>query len=391
LSTENSKTTSIPWRSSTVQVVLLTTFIAPFSIALISPGLPVFRDTFALTDPTASLLLVAIVVPGIFLSPLVGLLTDQLGRRRVLLSSLVLWSLAGGGITIGPPFWLVIVLRLVQGVALAGLGITTITLISDVFEGVQRNAVFGVNTAILSVGAAAFPVLGGALVAVSWNAPFAMFLLGLPVALFALIVLDEPVGEREKGSSIYVRRVISALSAREALVFYGSALLIDLLLFGAVFTALPFLLEANFGLSALFIGLVLTVGEVASIVAATQNGRLSRQYTDSEIIAIGFLATALGLGGVWFATSPVSIAIATVGFGAGWGLTLPSIDAGVSDLVRTQYRAGALSLRGSASSIGRTGGPIAFTTLSLQFGYRSLLLSAGLIALGFGVLVFALE
>ncbi|MDS0301092.1 MFS transporter [Halogeometricum sp. S1BR25-6] len=391
MSTKNSLTTSIPWRSSTLQVVLLTTFIAPFSIALISPGLPVFRDAFSLTDPAASLLLSTIVIPGIFLSPLVGLLTDRVGRRRVLLSSLVLWSLAGGFIALAPPFWLVLTLRLVQGIALAGLGITTITLISDVFEGVQRNAVFGVNTAILSMGAAAFPVVGGALVAVSWNAPFAMFLLGLPVALFALIVLDEPSGKRETQSSLYVRRVISALSAREAIIFYGSALIIDLLLFGAVFTALPFLLKANFGLSAILIGLVLTMGEVASIVAATQNGRLSQHSTDPRIIAVGFVATALGLGGVWFATSPVLIAISTVGFGAGWGLTLPSIDAGVSDLVRTEYRAGALSLRGSASSIGRAGGPIAFTTLSLQFGYRSLLLSAGIIALGFGVLVFALE
>ena len=84
MSTENSLTTSIPWRSSTVQVVLLTTFISPFSIALISPGLPVFRDTFSLTDPAASLLLSTIVIPGIFLSPLIGLLTDRLGRRRAM-------------------------------------------------------------------------------------------------------------------------------------------------------------------------------------------------------------------------------------------------------------------------------------------------------------------
>lgn len=391
MSTESSLTTSIPWRSSTVQVVLLTTFISPFSIALISPGLPVFRDTFSLTDPAASLLLSTIVIPGIFLSPLIGLLTDRLGRRRVLLSSLVLWSLAGGVIALAPPFWLILALRLVQGTALAGLGITTITLISDVFEDVQRNAVLGVNTAVLSAGAAVFPVVGGALVAVSWNAPFAMFLLGLPVALFALIVLDEPSGERETQSSTHVRRVFSALSAQEALIFYGSALIIDLLLFGAVFTALPFLLKANFALSAVLIGLVLTAGEVASTVAATQNGRLSRHYTDPEIIAAGFVATALGLGGAWLAPSPLLIAISTVGFGAGWGVTLPSIDAGVSDIVRTEHRAGALSLRGSASSIGRAGGPIAFTTLSLQFGYRGLLLYGGVIALGFGVLVFVLD
>jgi MFS family permease len=73
-----------------VQVVFLTTFLAPFSIALVSPGLPVFRDAFALTDPEASLLLSTIVIPGIFLSPFIGLFTDRFGRRRVLVASLTL-------------------------------------------------------------------------------------------------------------------------------------------------------------------------------------------------------------------------------------------------------------------------------------------------------------
>lgn len=138
------------------------------------------------------------------------------------------------------------------------------------------------------------------------------------------------------------RRVISALSTRQALTFYGSTLVIDLLLFGVVFTALPFMLNANFGLLSLLIGLVLTAGELGSTVAATQNGRLAWHLSDSDIIAIGFIATAIALGGAWLAPSPYLIAIWTIGFGAGWGLTLPSIDAGVCDIVRTQYRAAPL-------------------------------------------------
>lgn len=381
---------SIPWRSSTVQVVLWSTLLAPFSVAIISPGLPVFRDTFGLTDPEASLLLAMILVPGIFLSPIMGLLTDRLGRRRVLISSLVVWSLAGGAITLSPPFSVVLILRFVQGTALAGIGIATITLLSDMFEGVQRNAVLGVNTAVLSAGAAVFPILGGVLVAVSWTAPFAMYLLGLPVALFAYRVLDEPLGDRETRSLTYLRRVVSALSAWEATLLYGSALVIDLLLFGTVFTAIPFLLDGTFGLSAVMIGLVVTTGEVASTVAATQNGRLARHFSDYEIITVGFVATAAGLTGAWIAPSPLLIAVATLGFGAGWGMALPSIDAGVSDLVPAQFRAGALSLRGSASFLGRAAGPILFTSLAIRYGYRTLLLVAGVVAFVFGVVLVLL-
>jgi MFS family permease len=381
---------SIPWHSSTLRVVLLSTLLAPFSVALISPGLPVFRDAFGTTDTGASLLLAAILVPGIFLSPVLGLLTDRLGRRRVLVSSLVGWSLAGGLIVLRPSFPVVLALRLVQGAALAGIGVTTITLLGDVFEDVQRNEVLGLNTAVLSAGATAFPLVGGALVTVSWNAPFAMYLLGIPVALFALRVLEEPLGERESRSLVYLRRVVSALSAREAVMLYGSAFVIDSLLFGAVFTGLPFLLAGTYGLSPVLIGLVVAIGEVASTIAATQNGRLARHLSDYGIIAVGFVATAAGLVGAGLAPTPLLIALATLGFGAGWGLALPSIDAGISNLVPTQFRAGALSLRGSASFAGRAAGPIAFAALAVGSGYRVLLLLAGVVALVSALVLFLL-
>ncbi|MGQ5516681.1 MFS transporter [Halococcus saccharolyticus] len=385
-----SRDISVPWRSSTVQAVLLSTLLAPFSVALISPGLPVFRDAFGVTDTGASLLLSAVLIPGIFLSPVMGLLTDRVGRRRILVASLLVWSLAGGVVVFRPAFPVVLALRFVQGTALAGIGITTVTLVSDAFEDVQRNAVLGANTAALSAGAAAYPLVGGALVAVSWNAPFAMYLLGVPVALFAHLVLEEPSGERETRNLVYLRRVVGALSAREAIVLYGSAFLVDFLLVGTVFTALPFLLAATYELSPVLIGLVVTTGEVASTVAATQNGRLAKRLSDHEILTVAFVAIGIGLVGAWLAATPLLIAVATLGFGAGWGLALPSIDAGVSDLVPTQFRAGALSLRGSASFVGRAAGPILFAALAVRSGYRILLLLAGVCALVFGVVLVVL-
>ena len=378
---------SIPWRSPVVQAVYLSTLLAPFSVALISPGLPVFQQTFETSQAATSLLLSAILLPGVFVSPLVGLLADQVGRRRVLVGSLLGWSLAGSLVVVRPPFAVVIGLRLLQGAALAGIGITTITLLSDMFEGVQRNEVLGVNTAVLSAGAAAFPLLGGALVAIAWTAPFAMYLLGLPVALFAARALEEPTGERPTRSLTYLQDAVGALPGSDAAVLYGSALLIDLLLFGAVFTALPFLLFESYGLSPVLIGLVVTTGEVASTVAATQNGRLSERLSDGAILAVGFAATGVGFVGVWLASSPLFVAIATLAYGAGWGLALPSIDAGISDLVPRQFRGGAVSLRNSASSAGRAAGPFAFASLGLVFGYETLLLAAGGVALGAAVTV----
>lgn len=144
-----------------------------------------------------------------------------------------------------------------------------------------------------------------------------------------------------------------------------------------MFTALSFLLAETYGLSPVLIGLVVTTGEAASTVAATQNGQLAQRLSDYHSITLGFVATAVGLVGAWLASSPLLIALSTVGYGAGWGLVLPSIDAGVSDLVPSEFRAGALSLRGSAAFLGRAGGPIAFASLAAMAGYRPLLLLGG--------------
>lgn len=217
-----------------------------------------------------------------------------------------------------------------------------------------------------------------------------MYFLGVPVAVFAFLALEEPPGEREPRSLVYLRRVTAALTAREAFVLYGSAFVIDFSLFGAVFTVLPFLFEEMYELSAVLIGLVITTGEIASTVSATQNGRLARRVSDYGIITIGFVVTGIGLVGAWLAPTPFFIAVATLGFGAGWGLAFPSIDAGVSDLVPPQFRAGALSLCGSSSFLGRAGGPILFTSFAAQNGYRVLLLLAGVGAFVYAAVLMVL-
>ncbi|WP_313696206.1 MFS transporter [Halorarum halobium] len=364
--------TGIPWSSPTVRVVLLSTVLAPLGVPLISPALPTIRDVLALTDAQASLLV------------------DRVGRRRVLIPSLFAFSLLGAAVALGPPYWVVLAVRVVQGTAAAALFITTVTLIGDTFEGVRRNTVLGVNVAVLSAGAAVYPLVGGALAAVSWNAPFAVYLVGLPVAVLAYRVLPEPAGERERRSVSYLRNVVSALPAREAAALYGSAFLIELLLFGAALTAVPFLLDGTYDLPAVLIGAVVTLTEVASVVTSALNGGFSRRVSNHGIIAAGFGIVGGGLVAAWWAPTLGVLVAATAALGAGWGTVLPSLDAGVSEGVETRFRAGALSFRNSTTFLGRALGPWLFTTLVVGRGYRPLLLVAGGCALAFVPVVLLL-
>lgn len=378
---------SVPWESPVVRVLVVSMVLAPLSVALVSPGLPAFRGAYGLTVPEASLLLSAILAPGIVLSPLVGLATDRVGPRRVLVASLLTWSVAGSAIALGPSYWGVVALRVIQGMALAGIAITTVTLVGTTFEGPQRNAVLGASTAVLSAAAAVYPIVGGTLIVLAWNVPFLAYALGAPAALFTYYALEESEPESDGRSLAYFRRMLSALSARDAAMLYGSAFALEAFLFGAVFTTLPFLLAESYGLSAVAIGLVVTAEALGSTIAATQNVRIVQRVPDGRIIAIGFAILGVGFAAAWLAASPASLAVATFVFGAGWGLSIPSVDAAVTDLVPPRFRGGALSLRNSASFLGRATGPVLFAALAVDRGYQELFLPAGAAALAIALVL----
>jgi MFS transporter, ACDE family, multidrug resistance protein len=389
--TDSESQTTSPWQSPTVRIVLAATLLAPLGVPLISPTLPAFRDAFGITDAQASLLISTYFLTGIVLSPFIGLLADRIGRRTILIGCLIVFSLAGGAIAFAPSYEVVLALRIVGGTAAAGIFITTVTLIGDTFEGTQRNSVLGMNNAVLSAGAATFPLLGGALATLGWNVPYLVYLAGLPLGLYAVRHLEEPAHDRDSQGIAYLRRAVRVLSGVDALVLYGAACMTELLLFGAVITILPFLLAGNFGMSAVLIGLVLAVGEAASVIVSAKNGWFARYLSNYGLIAIGFACYAVGLFGAWLAPTPVGITLAMIVFGAGLGLSMPAVDAAISDLVSSGLRGGALSLRNSTTFLGRAAGPVLFASIAATTGYYPLFVASGVVALVIALSVFGMR
>lgn len=383
MTADESAAPSIPWREPTLHVVLASSLMGVMGVSLISPTLPAVREALAITDAQTSLVLTAFSFPGILLAPLIGVLADRFGRRRTLIPCLLLYGIAGGSIVFVRDFWVIIGLRVVQGGAASGLVSLAVTLVGDVFDGTQRNAIMGVNGAVLSVGTATYPLIGGALAEITWTAPFALYLVGVPVGLFALAVLDEPDVDRNRGAG-YFRGALAAVPAKRALLLYGAAVSIFILLYGAILTALPFLLDQTYGLDPFEIGLVLTASSAMTAVVSSQNGRLARRFSNDHLIALGFVGYGTGLVGIWLAPNPVYIAGAILFFGAGQGLTMPSLDTAVSSLAPGRYRGGVMSLRTSVIRLGQTVGPTLFAAVAATTGYHVLLLVAGVAALAAG-------
>jgi EmrB/QacA subfamily drug resistance transporter len=126
-----------------------------------------------------------------------GRLSDLFGRKRAYIAGFALFGVASVGAGFSGSATELIVWRLIQGVGGALLFANAPAIVTDAFPSRQLGVAMGTNTMIAAVGLVLGPVLGGALVAISWQWVF-WFNVPLTVAgaVWAALVLHE-MGRRD--------------------------------------------------------------------------------------------------------------------------------------------------------------------------------------------------
>ena len=133
-----------------------------------------------------------------------GRLSDLFGRKQAYVAGFVLFALASLGAGFAGGGTELIVWRVLQGIGGAFLFANSAALVTDAFPREQLGLAMGTNTMVAAIGLVIGPVLGGALVAISWhwvfwfNVPFA--LLGSLWAGFVLRELARP--DRVRGYDV---------------------------------------------------------------------------------------------------------------------------------------------------------------------------------------------
>jgi MFS transporter, ACDE family, multidrug resistance protein len=107
------------------------------------------------------------------MTPVLGVLPDRYGRKKILVPALLLFGLAGGACAFARGFEALLILRFFQGMGAAALGTLNVTVIGDIYEGRERSAALGYNSSVLSFGTASYPAIGGLLATFGWFYPFA--------------------------------------------------------------------------------------------------------------------------------------------------------------------------------------------------------------------------
>jgi MFS family permease len=181
------------------------------AIASLVPVLPTLFAHFKEVPHEELLVPMVLTVPSLcvalFSSP-IGAAADAWGRRRILLTALVAFAIAGLAPLLFDDLYAIIASRFIVGIAEAAILTVTNVLMGDYFEGESRKRWVGLQTSISPFVGSSYVLAGGVLGSWSWRGPFLLYLLGLVAWAAAWLVLYEPTRSAKPADprSVYARR-----------------------------------------------------------------------------------------------------------------------------------------------------------------------------------------
>lgn len=331
---------------------------------LLAPAIPDILDEFGVGDAGAGLLIAATSFPGIFMAPVVGVLADRLGRRRVLVPCLATFGVFGTAAALAPSFAFLVAARFGMGIGAAGLINLAVVLIGDHWGPVDRTRLIGRNAAFLTVCLAVMPPIGGVLTDIgSWRLALAPYSLAMVTAWVAWRMLppdrpDSTVSVREQlggvGDVIRQPAVLTILIG-------GAASFV--MIFGVFLSTLPIHLENEFGYGASVRGLFLALPAIPSTLVAFNLQRVRERVSARLLLVICSLAFAVGFALIGTSQAVALVVLGCIVYGFGEGALIPTLQDQAVELSPPEHRGAVVAVYVGAARLGQTIGPLGAAAL----------------------------
>ncbi|KAF2412367.1 MFS transporter [Microbacterium sp. B35-04] len=142
----------------------------------------------------------AYILATTIVMPIYGKFGDVLGRRRLFMAAIAIFTLASVGCAFATDFWMFVVFRALQGVGGGGLMILSQAIIADIVPADQRGKYLGPIGGIFGLAAVAGPLLGGFFVDhLTWQWAFYINIpIGIAAFFVAVFALKLPNKKAEK-------------------------------------------------------------------------------------------------------------------------------------------------------------------------------------------------
>ena len=382
-------------KTPALAVLFATVFINLVGFGLVVPLLPFFAQSLKAEAWQITLMFSAYSLGQFFAEPFWGRLSDRIGRKPVLLMTLIANALGYLMLAFVPNIWLAIAVRLFTGLGAGNIS-TVQGYVADVTPPEQRAGRMGLIGAAFGLGFIVGPGLGGLLT----QPQLGRLGYQLPIFLAAALAAVAAVGvvvflreSRAKADPAAPRPAFLAglKDARDNAVV--SRVLVVTLIYMAGFSAMESVFglwsESRYHWGAREVGLsFMIVGIVSTLNQGFFAGRLARRFGESRVLATGMLlfGTSLVLQVLapvaWFPATRLELGTLTIPVVQGWiipivmaigacgmSLAMPNISAMISRASPPDRQGAMLGLNMASSSVARIFGPMIAGALFSGLGH----------------------
>ncbi len=346
---------------SPLLVIFLTVFIDMVGFGIVIPVLPLYAEHFHATPLQIGWLTGIYSGMQIIFTPLLGRLSDRVGRRPVLIVSLI--GTALGFLVMGwaTSLLLLFVARIIDG-ATGGNISTAQAYIADISTPENRSRSMGVIGAAFGLGFTFGPMIGGIMSRISYGAPF-FFAAGLAALNVVLLyfILPESLSHEHRAQP-HERATIAAVFQHGHARLFGTIVVtyfFTITGFAIMTTLFALLTNRHFGYDARQTGYIFGfIGIISVILQGGLIGRLVKMFGETALARTGLFLLAISLVLLPYAATLTTLLIACGTIAIANGLVNPTLNGLASQMIDRSYQGRALGLMQAAGSVGRLVGPL---------------------------------
>jgi MFS family permease len=187
-------------------ILIMPITLATMGSVLLAPIVPLLFEQFGDLENANYWVPLLLSLPALCIAigaPIAGWLADRVGRRKLLISSMLVYAICGVAPIFLDNYWHVFSSRLLVGVCEAILMTCSTALIGDYFSGTDRDKWLGSQAALASLTAMVlFPVAGYLGSAYGWKGPFALYAFSLPLAILTIFFTWENKAQSVDSSNV---------------------------------------------------------------------------------------------------------------------------------------------------------------------------------------------
>ncbi|NCJ05806.1 MFS transporter [Synechococcales cyanobacterium C] len=348
------------WRDSKLLILLASGSLTVMTGAVLAPILPAIIENLPLDEGWAGTLVSAHYLTMAICSPVLGVLADRLGQLRLLILSLVAYSLVGVAGAFMPDFGTLLLTRGLMGIATSGIAAGSLGLLTRMYRADARTQAIAYASVALTLANIVYPLIAGGLGVFYWRLAFATYGLGIPIAIGAFIVFQRQQGQPEhEGEAIATPMKLSTLFRHPTIVQLLISLVIDSAIVFGMVVYLPIYAQATLNTDTGFNGIVLACMAIGSALSSV----LALRWLTSRLGILRVIPLGLGVMAVLLVFVPsltqtgVVILIATL-FGAAFGLVTPSFYNGLATFTPDSLQSSVLATGIGAGFLGQFISPL---------------------------------